>query len=53
VLAAKALSDEADIRLTDFTHLVASSISNVHSHNLLNASRIRSVSAGDGTAQAD
>jgi signal transduction histidine kinase len=49
VLAAKALPSDTETRLTDFTHLVASSIAIVHARNLLNASRIRLVSAGDET----
>jgi signal transduction histidine kinase len=49
VLASKVLPNDTETRLTDFTHLVAGSISNVHARNLLVASRIRIVSASDET----
>jgi len=43
------LRDDTETRLTDFTHLVASSISNVNARNNLIASRARIVAAGDET----
>ena len=49
VLAAETLPDDTETRLTDFTHLVASSISNVHARNNLIASRARIVTASDET----
>ena len=41
--------DDIETRLADFTHLVASSISNVHARDLLIASRVRIVAASDET----
>ena len=49
VLSADALPPGTRTRLTDFTHLVASSISNVHARDKLIASRARIVTAGDET----
>lgn len=49
VLASEILQDDIETRLTDFTHLVASSISIVHARNSLIASRARIVAAGDET----
>jgi signal transduction histidine kinase/CheY-like chemotaxis protein len=49
VLNADELPRDAETRLTDFTHLVASSISNVHARDNLVASRARVVSASDDT----
>jgi signal transduction histidine kinase len=49
VLAGEILHDDTETRLTDFTHLVASSISNVHARNNLIASRARIVTASDET----
>ena len=49
VLADEILRDDTETRLTDFTHLVASSISNVHARNNLVASRARIVTASDET----
>jgi signal transduction histidine kinase len=49
VLADEILPRDALTRLTDFTHLVASSISNVHARNSLIASRARIVTASDET----
>lgn len=49
VLAADVLPPDAETRLTDFTHLVASSISNVQARNSLIASRARIVTASDET----
>jgi signal transduction histidine kinase len=49
VLADKLLPADTETRLTDFTHLVASSISNVHARNSLIASRARIVTASDET----
>jgi signal transduction histidine kinase/DNA-binding NarL/FixJ family response regulator len=49
VLAEEILPDNTETRLTDFTHLVASSISIVHARNNLIASRIRIVTASDET----
>jgi signal transduction histidine kinase len=49
VLADELLHDDTETRLTDFTHLVASSISNVHARNNLIASRARIVTASDET----
>jgi signal transduction histidine kinase len=49
VLAADVLPHDAETRLTDFTHLVASSISNVQARNSLIASRARIVTASDET----
>jgi signal transduction histidine kinase len=49
VLADEVLPRDALTRLTDFTHLVASSISNVHARNSLMASRARIVTASDET----
>jgi len=51
VLADKILREDTETRLTDFTHLVASSISNVHARNSLIASRARIVTASDETRQ--
>jgi signal transduction histidine kinase len=49
VLADETLHDDTETRLTDFTHLVASSISNVHARDNLIASRARIVTASDET----
>jgi signal transduction histidine kinase/DNA-binding NarL/FixJ family response regulator len=49
VLAEEILPDNTETRLTDFTHLVASSISIVHARNNLIASRVRIVTASDET----
>jgi signal transduction histidine kinase len=49
VLAGETLHDDTETRLTDFTHLVASSISNVHARDNLIASRARIVTASDET----
>lgn len=49
VLANEILHHDTETRLTDFTHLVASSISNVHARNNLIASRARVVTASDET----
>jgi signal transduction histidine kinase len=49
VLSADPLPPGTRTRLTDFTHLVASSISNVHARNKLIASRARIVTASDET----
>jgi signal transduction histidine kinase len=49
VLADEILHDDTETRLTDFTHLVASSISNVHARDNLIASRARIVTASDET----
>jgi signal transduction histidine kinase len=49
VLSVEKLRDDTETRLTDFTHLVASSISNVNARNNLIASRARIVAAGDET----
>ena len=49
VLAADVLPPDAETRLADFTHLVASSISNVQARNSLIASRARIVTASDET----
>jgi signal transduction histidine kinase len=49
VLADEILPRDAETRLADFTHLVASSISNVQARNDLNASRARIVTASDET----
>ncbi len=49
VLADAILPRDSETRLTDFTHLVASSISNVHARNSLIASRARIVTASDET----
>ena len=49
VVAGEILHDDTETRLTDFTHLVASSISNVHARNNLIASRARIVTASDET----
>lgn len=49
VLVDEILRDDTGTRLTDFTHLVASSISNVHARNNLIASRARIVTASDET----
>jgi len=49
VLAEEILHEDTDTRLTDFTYLVASSISNVHARNNLIASRARIVTASDET----
>jgi len=49
VFAEQALPADTENRLTDFTHLVASSISNVHARNNLMASRARIVTASDET----
>ena len=43
------LPDDTETRLTDFTHLVASSVSNVAARDKLIASRARIVSATDET----
>lgn len=48
-LADEPLRPGAETRLADFTHLVASSISNVHARNSLIASRARIVTASDET----
>jgi signal transduction histidine kinase len=48
-LNSEELPSDAEARLTDFTHLVASSISNVHARDNLVASRARVVSASDDT----
>jgi len=49
VLAGEILHEDTETRLTDFTHLVASSISNVQARNNLIASRARIVTASDET----
>jgi signal transduction histidine kinase len=49
VIAGEILHEDTETRLTDFTHLVASSISNVHARNNLIASRARIVTASDET----
>jgi signal transduction histidine kinase len=49
VLAYDPLPGDSETRLTDFTHLVASSISNVNARNSLIASRARIVTASDET----
>jgi signal transduction histidine kinase len=49
VLAGEILHEDTETRLTDFTHLVASSISNVQARNNLIASRSRIVTASDET----
>jgi signal transduction histidine kinase len=49
VVAGEILHDDTETRLTDFTHLVASSISNVQARNNLIASRSRIVTASDET----
>jgi GAF domain-containing protein len=49
VHAAQVLPADAETRLADFTHLVASSISNVHARDNLIASRARIVTASDET----
>ncbi len=49
VLADEVLPDDTETRLTDFTHLVASSISNVNARDSLIASRARIVAASDHT----
>ncbi len=49
VHTAEVLPADAETRLTDFTHLVASSISNVHARDNLIASRARIVTASDET----
>jgi signal transduction histidine kinase len=49
VLPDEILHDYTETRLTDFTHLVAGSISNVHARNNLIASRARVVTASDET----
>jgi signal transduction histidine kinase len=49
VLADETLRGDTETRLTDFTHLVASSISNVQARNNLIASRARIVTASDQT----
>jgi signal transduction histidine kinase len=49
VLADEILPRDAETRLTDFTHLVASSISNVQARDSLIASRARVVTASDET----
>jgi signal transduction histidine kinase len=49
VVADQLLQDDTETRLTDFTHLVASSISNVHARDSLIASRARIVTASDET----
>lgn len=48
-LAPDSLPSDISTRLTDFTHLVASSISNVHARDNLIASRARIVAASDET----
>jgi signal transduction histidine kinase len=48
-LSADVLHGSTETRLTDFTHLVASSISNVHARNNLIASRARIVTTSDET----
>ena len=52
VLASEILHDDTETRLTDFTHLVASSISNVHARNNLIASH-RVVTISDETRTPD
>lgn len=49
VLADEPLRGDTETRLTDFTHLVASSISNVQARDNLIASRARIVTASDET----
>jgi signal transduction histidine kinase len=49
VLSDEPLPADTETRLTDFTHLVASSISNVHARDSLIASRARIVTASDET----
>jgi signal transduction histidine kinase len=49
VFADEPLPADTETRLTDFTHLVASSISNVHARDNLIASRARIVTASDET----
>jgi len=49
VTSAEDLPHDTETRLTDFTHLVASSISNVQARDNLLASRARIVSASDET----
>ena len=49
VHASEILPADAETRLTDFTHLVASSISNVNARDNLIASRARIVTASDET----
>jgi signal transduction histidine kinase/Flp pilus assembly pilin Flp len=49
VVAGEILHEDTETRLTDFTHLVASSISNVQARNNLIASRARIVTASDET----
>ena len=49
VFADEPFPADTETRLTDFTHLVASSISNVHARNNLMASRARIVTASDET----
>jgi GAF domain-containing protein/two-component sensor histidine kinase len=48
-LAEDRLPDDIENRVSDFSHLVASSISNVHARNNLIASRARIVAASDET----
>ena len=47
VLDEEILGDDTEVRLTDFTHLVASSIANVQARDNLIASRARIVAASD------
>jgi signal transduction histidine kinase len=49
VLSEEILHRDTETRLTDFTHLVASSISNLHARTNLIASRARIVTASDET----
>ena len=49
VLSDRTLREDTETRLTDFTHLVASSISNVQARDSLIASRARIVTASDDT----
>lgn len=49
VLAEESLHRDTETKLTDFTHLVASSISNLHARTNLIASRARIVTASDET----
>ena len=49
VLSTSSLPEDAETRLTDFTHLVSSSLANVKVRNDLIASRARVVAASDDT----
>jgi signal transduction histidine kinase/uncharacterized protein YoaH (UPF0181 family) len=49
IMATEILPKDTETRLTDFTHLVASSISNVHARETLMRSRARIVTASDET----